>query len=581
VINSASRTRCCRTLAGLASNLASNLASFLATFLVIAGFVLPSLLHSPTVLAAAQPSPGTVQDTVRQQPPQSPLPQDIAPDFQRDTDPDMQRPSGPRITVERFVITGNNEIDRAELQAALAPWVGEELSLDDIYTAADALTALYRDRGYGLANVVVPAQRINDGVIRLEVIEGRIGAVSVSGNENYSVDYLSRHLRDLRPGTIYRDGEMERGILLINDLPGVSGRAVIKPGEEYGSSDILIRVQEDPAAYSVSLDNYGREDLGELRLTATADFNSLMTQGDRLSATFLGSEDSALLYGNLAYGIALGTDGDRLRFSFNRADYDVQGDFAALGITGDNTTYRVDWSRPLVRSRNRNIVFNAGIQRFETESEIAGFTIPNNATELDMLEFGLFMSGIFKSGSSWSLSGLLSGNGKSNDSTVSDTVSDAQQAKLRVDASYAIPFAPRWLFLTRATAVYSDDPLVDSQKFSLGGPYSVRGYFPAEQRGDHGGFLSLELRRYFTISNYPLAANVFVDGGRASNELLPGETDYPARDGELASVGAALLLAPDGGSYSGSIMYAEPIDNHTSLTGDDDGRLWATFRVMF
>lgn len=570
MINSASCTRCCRRPAGLSGLVA-----------IIAISALPGLLYSPATLAAAQPTPGTVQDTLRQQPPQSPLPQDVAPDFQRDTDPDMQRPSGPRVTVERFVITGNNEIDTAELQAALAPWVGEELSLDDIYTAADTLTALYRDRGYGLANVVVPAQRINNGVIRLEVIEGRIGAVSVSGNEKYSVDFLGRHLRDLKPGTIYRDGEMERGILLINDLPGVSGRAVIKPGEEYGSSDLLINVKEDPAAFSVSLDNYGREDLGELRLTATADFNSLMTQGDRLNITALVSEDSALFYGNIAYGIALGTDGDRLRFSFNRADYDVQGDFAALGITGDNTTYRVDWSRPLVRSRDRNIVFSAGVQRFETESEIAGLVIPNNSTELDTLDVALFMSGIFKGGSSWSLSGLLSGNGKSNDSTVSDTVSDAQQAKLRVDGSYALPFASRWMFLTRATAVYSADPLVDSQKFSLGGPYSVRGYFPAEQRGDRGGFLSLELRRYFTISKYPLAATAFVDGGRASNELLPGEIDYPTRDGELASAGLGLLLAPDGGSYSGSIMYAEPIDNHTSLTGDDDGRVWAMFRVMF
>lgn len=533
-------------------------------------------------LHAAQPTPGTVQDTIEQEPPQVPLPMDVAPDFERDVDPKMQQPVGPQVTVERFEVVGNQAIDDATLLAALEGFIGKAVSLNEIYSAADALTALYRDRGYGLANVIVPAQRITDGVIRLEVIEGRIGSVSVTGNELYSFDFLNDRLAGLEPGTIYRSDEMERGVLLLNDLPGLAARAVIKPGEEYGSSDLLFKVSEDAAEFSASIDNYGREGLGEIRATATAAFNSLTGHGDRLTITGLVSEGAALKYGNLSYGIPVSTDGDRLRFTYNMADYEVEGgEFALLGITGDNTTYRVDWSSPLVRSRNFNVVFTTAMLRQETDSFILGAALPDNSTELNLLELALFMSGVQESGHSWSFSSILSGNGKSNDSTVADPVTDAQQAKLRVDGSYSIPFARRWLFQARGTAVYSDDPLVDSQKFSLGGPYSVRGYFPAEQRGDHGGFLALELRRYFLVSKYPIAASLFVDGGYAKNELLPGEADYPARSGELGSAGMGLLFAPDGSRFSGSIMYAEPIDNHTSLAGDDDGHLWASFQVTF
>ena len=544
--------------------------------------ILAAAMIATVPLQAAQPTPGTVQDVIEQEPPKVPLPMDVAPDFERDVDPEMQQPVGPKVTVERFEVTGNQSIDDATLLAALEGFVGKAVSLNDIYAAADALTALYRDRGYGLANVIVPAQRISDGVIRLEVIEGRIGSVSVTGNSLYSFGFLNNRLEQLKPGTIYRSREMERGVLLLNDLPGLTARAVIKPGEEYGSSDLLFKVTEDPAEFSASIDNYGREGLGEIRMSATAAFNSLTGRGDRLSVTGLVSEGAALKYGNLSYGIPIGVDGDRLRFTYNKADYEVEGgDFALLGITGDNTTYRFDLSSPLVRSRNFNVVFTSALLRQETESFIAGATLPDNATELNLLELGLFMSGLQESGNSWSFSGILSGNGKSNDSTVTDAVTDAQQAKLRVDGSYSIPFARRWLFQTRATAVYSADPLVDSQKFSLGGPYSVRGYFPAEQRGDHGGFLALELRRYFQVGKYPIAASVFVDGGYAKNQLLPGETEYPTQSGELGSAGAGLLFAPDGSRFSGSIMYAEPIDNHTSLAGDDDGHLWASFQVTF
>src|SRR5690606_29946346 len=140
--------------------------------------------------------------------------------------------------------------------------------------------------------------------------------------------------------------------------------------------------------------------------------------------------------------------------------------------------------------------------RFETQSFNEGFELPQNATELDLFEIGFFMNGLTDANNSWSFSAVLDGNGKSNESTAIDVQTDAQQAKLRLDGSYALPFGANWLLATRATVVYSGDPLTDSQKFSLGGPYSVRGYAPAELRGDQGEFLSLELRRYFFVGGY-------------------------------------------------------------------------------
>lgn len=550
------------------------------------GGVVCVALFSIPVGTAGEPvtgsiTPGTVQDTIEQQPPEPPLPTEAAPGFERAGEQDRGAPLGPAIPVEAFILNGNERIDNETLQAELAAWRDRALTLSDIYDAADHLTAFYRERGFGLAQVTVPAQKINDGTVELQVIEGRIGAVSVEGNEDYSFEFLKRRLEPLNPGRVYTDAGMERSVLLLNDLPGLDARAVIRPGEAFGTSDILFRLQEDPAEFSVSADNYGRDELGEIRLLADAQFNNLAGIGDRLYVAILYSDEGLLKYGNVTYGVPTGSNGSRLRVTLNRADYEVGGDlFEDLGLTGDNTTYRVDWSYPLLRSRARNTVFTIAAQRFETESLIAD--IEANASELDLIELGFFMNGLTDADHSWSFSTILDGNGKSNGETLAEARTDAQQAKLRLDGTYGLPFGNAWLFATRATWVYSAEPLTDSQKFSLGGPYSVRGYAPAEQRGDAGAFLSLELRKYLHAGGYPLAGVVFVDGGMARSQLPIEERDAdPLLEGELASAGVGLLLSPDAGTFSGALIYATPIDNHESFNGDDDGHVWATFTVRF
>src|SRR5690606_201871 len=193
--------------------------------------------------------------------------------------------------VREFLLNGNDVIPDTRLLAELTPWTGRSLALGEIYAAADALTALYHRQGYTLAQVTVPAQKVDDGIVELQIIEGRIGAIRVDGNDSYDFEFLKTRLDALAPGRVYTDTGMERSVLLLNDLPGLSARAVITPGTDFGNSDILFKVTEDPAQYSASLDNYGREELGELRLLADAQFNNLAGIGDQLYVAIIYSEN--------------------------------------------------------------------------------------------------------------------------------------------------------------------------------------------------------------------------------------------------------------------------------------------------
>ncbi|MCG8436032.1 MAG: BamA/TamA family outer membrane protein [Gammaproteobacteria bacterium] len=545
----------------------------------------PALLLFSSLLQAAPeaPTPGEVQDVIRQEPPAPPIDPDTFPQVERrDVSPDRVAPGGRAIVIDSFEISGNTVFTDGELQNLISPYIGQALTLFEIYDIADVINAHYRDHSFTLASVNVPAQQITDGNVRLEIIEGRIGKVSIEGNRRFKFNALEKQLDHLAPGNIFRNDLMEREVLLMNDMPGLEMRAVVKPGEEYGSSDVVLRVVEDPLEYSVSVDNYGRDSIGEARLLADVAFNSLSGRGDRLYISALHSQANLLNYANISYSFPIGRKGKRLQFTANRSDYDVGAEFEDLGITGDTTSVRADYTWPLRRTRETNLIFTGGILNLEANSEIDDNPIPQNESNITLLEAFIFYNRILRNNSSLGVTALYSGNFQENESSITEVDDDKQRGKLRTDVSYYLPFARRWSFEGKAAAVYSPDPLVDTQKFSLGGPYSVRGYLPAEARGDYGAFVSAEIRRHFRIKGAPLSVGLFVDAGRVKTRLLEGETpDLVDQEDELGSAGVGLWFGP-ANKFSGSIMYAEPIDNHVSTNPDeDDGQFWATFSARF
>lgn len=555
--------------------------------LKVASLLTALLLCAPTTMAQVPtppPTGGVVQETL-------PEPEPILPDTQV---PEVETPqprqsrvpdNGPTVTVQQFVISGNTLISDATLQAAIDSYLNRPIHLSGLYAAADAITTLYRERGYGLAQTVLPAQRVTGDTVRLEVLEGRIGKIVVRGNSDYDASQLLAFASPLQPGEVYRTANMERAILLLNDLPGLEARAVLQPGADYGTVDVILEVTEDHWDFFASLDNHGREELGKIRILGEAVWHNPFGYGDQLSGALLYSEDGLLTYGSLAYGLPIGTDGGRLQFSVNKADYEVAGTvFSALGLTGDNTNVRVDYSYPIIRSRDTNLIFVSGISHNKAETLIFNGQVPLNRTELNLLEVGLFWNRTFISGSSLDVSTLLSTNFKSiEDTTGPNNAGDpgGQKAKLTVDTNWRVPFG-RWSVTTRASLAWSPDPLVDTQKFSLGGPYSVRAYVPAEARGDKGLFVSSELQRHFRLdANNMLSVGVFVDAGTV--ERYPTATGLADNEDSLAGAGFSFTLTSSKW-YSASLSWATPIGNHTNTldpTFEYEDQVWAQFSASF
>ncbi|HEV8458706.1 MAG TPA: POTRA domain-containing protein, partial [Methylomirabilota bacterium] len=120
-----------------------------------------------------------------------------------------------------FRVTGATVFPPEKLHTLLAEGEGRALTLAQIEGLAARITAFYRERGYILARAYVPAQEMRDGVIEIAVLEGRVGRIEVNGVRWYDPDYIRSYVQPPSEARVFELGSFERGMLLLNDLPGL------------------------------------------------------------------------------------------------------------------------------------------------------------------------------------------------------------------------------------------------------------------------------------------------------------------------------------------------------------------------
>lgn len=476
--------------------------------------------------AWAQTTPGTVQDTLKpppelQRPTESPV---VAPPRSRPQPP----PSDRTLVVQRFIFGGNSVFSNEQLATVVAEYQGRPITLLEIYDAADRIADLYVSNGYTLASVSVPAQRVSDGTVRLEVIEGRYGEVMVEGNESYEAAHLKRYLGEIPFGGLYRVGELEEGMRELNKLPGLQAKAILRPGSIYGTSDVVIQADETRVAGAFVVDNYGRENIGEMRWSVSVQINNPTHSADQLQLLGLRSEDGRLNYGYVAYSLPLNHSGVRAIASYGHADFEIPEN----NLEGSNENSRLQVNFPVFAGDGASLRLMPAVSR--TESTVDLFGNPTAlGTSITLAELGAVYNRQYENLAVTQVNAEISSNFQN--ATAIDR--NAQRFKLEIDSQHLQPIGKGLLAFVRLHGVYSDDPLPDTERFSIGGPNSVRGYPASEIRGDRGLFGTLSLRRPFRLGDARMQGRVFFDTGKAwLRGLPPGSPD----EDSLSSIGIGL-----------------------------------------
>jgi hemolysin activation/secretion protein len=471
-------------------------------------------------VAQVQPDAGRIQQELERGRVPGPAPRSpAAPVLEEPVRPALKAPSTARFLVNGFRITRSAAFTEAELLALLKDFIGKELSLADLERAADIITRFYRDRGYFVARAYVPAQDIKDGVVEITVLEGKIDRISVkpTGEMRLREKVVEATLRAALPADgLIREAELERGLLLLNDLPGVDVRAVLLPGAALGTSAVTAEVSEGPlVSGNVDFDNYGNKFSGPYRLGGAVNVNDPSGYGDLLSLRVTASSGAS--YGRLAYQVPLGPSGLRLGGAYAETRYELCCEFSPLQARGEAQTATVNALYPLLRDRNVSVyVTGAYDARHYFNSTIAGTTSDKKAHVVTLGVNGDrrdFLGGGGLSTFSLAVSfGQLNLDGLAADRAVDDATARTHGSYTKT--AYSLGRLQR---VGEATSLYAglsgqfaSRNLDSSEKFILGGPFGVRGYPTGEAAGDEGLLLNLELR-YDVQPGLQLAA--FVDHG--------------------------------------------------------------------
>jgi hemolysin activation/secretion protein len=455
----------------------------------------------------------------------------------------------------RFVFVGNTVFSDAQLQALVAPYQQREITAEELQTVRHLITRHYVDAGYINSGAIIPDQAIdNAGNIQIQIIEGHLSQIYVTGVQHLSPQYIVQKL-NYSADNILNQQDLQQRLQLLQQLPLVAlFNAELTPSSRLGDAVLLLAITEPKRPYelNLSLNNHRSPSIGAYRAELYGVHHSLIGHGDRLQLRLgltQGLRDESFDYAlSLPWGLTWS-------FFYHHSDADVIGaPFEPLAIASDSHTYgnrlnyavfsryqanryqSLDWAVGLEKRRSRTFLlgqpydFSASGDEGLTRLSVLSFSQTWQQRAMDKV---------------WSLALHYRIGLDRWGATVNDTAADGrfQSGQLQFNHLQRLPHWGQSQWLARLTWQWSHDALLPLEKWALGGVATVRGYRENQFSYDSGGALSLEWQMPLS-SLLAFEKNVaqtlylapFVDYGWGKNDS--GESQH------IHSMGLGLLWSP-------------------------------------
>lgn len=401
-----------------------------------------------------------------------------------------------RFVLTAVDITGASAIAPEKFAPLYDDLLARYVTVEDVADLAEAITAMYRDKGYFLSRAVVPAQDPAGGVLRIRVVEGYVDEVGIDGD---APQWVRKRLEKTAQERPLRMASLERALSLIGDLSGVKVlSSKIEPDtDDLARHRLVVKISQDRLEAGFYADNRGTEDAGVLQTYLSVAANSLLQAGDQLSGgVFFTPEDPGeLTLGQIAYAVPLGDDGAVLRASVMTSYFDAGGPREALETESRTKRLTMDITYPVIRRRRFTLWATAGFEGRNFEEERFGairFEDRIRAVHAGATLRKAHLDGV-TSVSGEVVQGLDIFNA-STEGALSRADATGEFTKITAEVARLQPLGANFSLYASASGQHAFDPLLSSQEFSLGGARYGRAYDYGELRGDDGFAANVEVR---------------------------------------------------------------------------------------
>jgi hemolysin activation/secretion protein len=487
-----------------------------------------------------------------------------------------------RLSQVRF--EGVTAVPMEALDAIAARYLNRDMPLSEAFKLAEEVTAEYRRRGFVLSRAVVGPQRIEGGVLTIQVVEGHIGRTSIDGDAGGYAPYLDAYLATAAAGRPTNGEALTRALLLARDLQGIDVRAVLTPSaSEVGAADLALAVERKPIEGFVAIDNRGSRWLGPLQVYGGISLNDLLGAGERISITGVSAPvDSELGFLSLTYDQPIGGSGLRFTAFGSYAATHPGDELRLLDLRGRSVTYGGALRYPVIRSRDANLFLRLAFTGRDSSSRNVVID-PIFRDRIRTVQAELFGNYAAPWGSIVNVRASVTQGLDLFDATVrgdankSRATGTGQGGRLNAELSIAQKLAGGFYGQLSGALQYSGDSLLAAEEFGLGGEQFGHAYDPSEITGDKGVAGRAELfyaasGRFGSIQPY----GYYETGRVAQNRPLPGEP----RRASLESAGFGVRLGLVQG-LGGSVEYAKPLSRPVAARGDKDGRVFFSLNASF
>jgi hemolysin activation/secretion protein len=429
-----------------------------------------------------------------------------------------------RIKTVRFDGSASllTEAQRTQLAGGIE---GTDVGLAGISALAEGANTALRQNGYLLARAIIPPQDATEGVLTVSIIEGALEDIvfnyddSVRTNPEIFTATANRYV----DRQSLNKNDLETALLRMNDLPGVTARSRLAPGEAAGTTKLIVDVSQAPVfSGSLNGDNYGSPSTGRAQGHAQIGLTDITGSGDltRLGLTL--SEGQR--YASASLAMPISTSGLLATFDYGYLHYEnIDAVGEAAGLEGSAHYGSIGLTHRAIRSRDHNLnlsaTLNGKVLRDDStagrlsDKRIFSGTLEISGDTRDTFGGG----GINQVSASWTVGALDLSNLPSAEFV--DALTFKTQGtfhRLNADVARLQKLPGNFSLYASMSGQWANKNLDSSESFSLGGPYGVRGWPVGEARGDKGLLGTAELRYDAPIAKTAgtLQLAGFFDAGR-------------------------------------------------------------------
>ncbi len=405
--------------------------------------------------------------------------------------PSENEPLTPGVALKEFFVKeirleGVKEILLSELRPILKKFENQNLNLAKLNAIARNITQYYRLKGYITSRAFVPPQEVENGVVVIKVVEGRLGKVVINGNKLVKTDWLAGYVK-MKTGEVIQYSKILQDLTRLNRNPDRQIRAALAPGAAPETSDILLDVKESrPYRFAYTFDDHGTRLSGRLRQGLFFQDSNLLGRDDVLYNNLTVSEGRDFLGEAVNYVYPVSPTGGRFIFSYAYSAVQLGKELKPLQIDGGANLWDLSYVQPVVDEANWSLDLDGGFAIKRIWSDLDGNA--NSRDRLSVVHFGPDVSVRDAWGTTNAKNDFVCGVsdflGSDKDSFFADDL----------DISRVQPFFWNSVVVEHFQAQFSGDDLVSAQQIRAGGFDTVRGYEEGDSLGDYGFVESTEWR---------------------------------------------------------------------------------------